>query len=136
MAKPIGGGCRERDARIAARERRVADLKARLGQNSSNSSLPSSANLPAAPNPAMPLAGASACPRPWLTSSAAADFRSDGLLAPLTLSKYLSFPEGAHDEEKDHPKHARASDDPAPDARQRPGCCRRDHGCADLSAGS
>src|SRR5207245_4503689 len=34
-------------------------------------------------------------------SSAAADFRSDWLLAPSTLWKYLSFPEGAHDEEKD-----------------------------------
>jgi hypothetical protein len=30
MAKPICGGCRERDARIAARERRVADPEARL----------------------------------------------------------------------------------------------------------
>jgi len=44
MAKPIYGGYRERDTRIALLERRVADLEARLGQNSSNSSLPSSAN--------------------------------------------------------------------------------------------
>jgi transposase len=51
MAKPICGGCREREARIAALERRVVDLDARLGQNSRNSSLPSSANLPAAPKP-------------------------------------------------------------------------------------
>jgi hypothetical protein len=51
MAKPIYGGCRERDARIAALARRVADREARLGQNSSNSSLPSSANPLAAPKP-------------------------------------------------------------------------------------
>jgi len=51
MAKPICGGCRERDARIAALERRVADLEARLGQNSSNWPLPSSANPLAAPKP-------------------------------------------------------------------------------------
>lgn len=51
-------GCRERDARIAALEQRVADLEAqvrgllaRLGQNSSNSSLPPSANPPQAPPP-------------------------------------------------------------------------------------
>src|SRR5436190_19351503 len=37
-------GCRERDARIAELERRVAELEARLGTNSSNSSLPPSAN--------------------------------------------------------------------------------------------
>src|SRR5262249_58280792 len=49
--KRIWGGCRERDARIAARERRVADPEARLGQNSSNPSLPSSASPPAAPKP-------------------------------------------------------------------------------------
>jgi transposase len=51
MAKPIGGGCRERAAIRASLERRVTDLDARLGQNSSNSSLPSSANPPAAPKP-------------------------------------------------------------------------------------
>jgi transposase len=55
---PSCPGCRERDARIAAREQRVAeleaqvrDLLARLGQNSSNSSLPPSANPPQAPKP-------------------------------------------------------------------------------------
>jgi transposase len=51
MAKPICRGCRERDARIAALERRVADLEARLGQHASNSSVPPSANPPAAPKP-------------------------------------------------------------------------------------
>src|SRR6266478_4903660 len=51
-------GCRERDARIAALERqlaeledRVRDLTARLGNNASNSSLPPSANPLAAPKP-------------------------------------------------------------------------------------
>jgi transposase len=51
-------GCLERDARIAALERRVAelealvrDLTARLGANASNSSLPPSANPPQAPKP-------------------------------------------------------------------------------------
>lgn len=58
-------GCRERDARIAWLEQQVADLtgqlarmaeqvrelEARLGQNSSNSSLPPSANPPQAPPP-------------------------------------------------------------------------------------
>jgi transposase len=51
MAKPLCRGCRERDARIAALERRVADLEARLGQNATNSSVPPSANPPAAPKP-------------------------------------------------------------------------------------
>lgn len=37
-------GCRERDARIAELERRLATLEARLGMNSSNSSLPPSAD--------------------------------------------------------------------------------------------
>ena len=37
-------GCCERDARIAELERRVAELEARLGTNSSNSSVPPSAN--------------------------------------------------------------------------------------------
>ena len=37
-------GCLERDARIAALERRVADLEARLNTNASNSSTPPSAN--------------------------------------------------------------------------------------------
>lgn len=44
-------GCRERDARIARLEQRVADLEARLGQNASNSSIPPSANPPQAPPP-------------------------------------------------------------------------------------
>jgi transposase len=59
MAKQRGcPGCRARDARIAALERRVAelealvrDLTARLGTNASNSSLPPSANPPDAPKP-------------------------------------------------------------------------------------
>lgn len=58
MAKPSCPGCRQRDARIAALERRVAelealvrDLHARLGSNASNSSLPPSANPPTAPKP-------------------------------------------------------------------------------------
>jgi transposase len=58
MAKPSCPGCQERDARIAALEREVADLRAavrdlqaRLGQNASNSSLPPSANPPAASKP-------------------------------------------------------------------------------------
>ena len=45
-------GCCERDARIAELERRVTELEARLGTNSSNSSLPPSANPPHAPKPA------------------------------------------------------------------------------------
>src|SRR6185295_15514291 len=45
-------GCCERDARIAELERRVAELEARLGTNSSNSSLPPSANPLGAPKPA------------------------------------------------------------------------------------
>src|SRR5712692_6715807 len=51
MEVPACPGCRERDARIAALEGRVAeleaivrDLTARLGTNSSNSSVPPSAN--------------------------------------------------------------------------------------------
>lgn len=58
MADPDCPGCRERDARIAALERRVAelealvrDLSAQLGRNASNSSLPPSANPPDAPPP-------------------------------------------------------------------------------------
>jgi transposase len=50
--------CRERDARIARLQQQVADLTARLrtletrlGQNSSNSSIPPSANPPQAPPP-------------------------------------------------------------------------------------
>jgi transposase len=58
MEGPSCPGCRERDARIAELERRVAeleatvrDLLARLGNNSSNSSVPPSANPLDAPPP-------------------------------------------------------------------------------------
>jgi transposase len=56
--EPACPGCRERDLRIAALERQVAelaarirDLEARVGQNASNSSIPPSANPPQAPPP-------------------------------------------------------------------------------------
>jgi len=59
MEVPSCPGCRERDARIAQLERRVAelealvrDLLARLGINSTNSSVPPSANPLGAPKPA------------------------------------------------------------------------------------
>src|SRR5262245_30794627 len=58
MSAPTCPGCRERDARIATLERRVADLEAtvrdlltRLGTHAGNSSLPPSANPLAAPKP-------------------------------------------------------------------------------------
>jgi transposase len=58
MSEPACPGCRERDAlivvllrRIEQLEARVRDLEARLGQNSSNSSVPPSANPPSAPAP-------------------------------------------------------------------------------------
>lgn len=58
MDVPQCPGCRERDARIAALERRVAELEAlvrellaRLNKNASNSSVPPSANPPQAPPP-------------------------------------------------------------------------------------
>ena len=58
MDVPGCPGCRERDGRIAALERRVAELEdlvraqtARLGINSSNSSVPPSANPLDAPKP-------------------------------------------------------------------------------------
>jgi len=58
MDEPACPGCRERDARIAELERRVAELEAlvldlttRLGINSSNSSVPPSANPLDAPKP-------------------------------------------------------------------------------------
>jgi transposase len=58
MDSPVCPGCRERDARIAELERRVAeleatvrDLLARLGANSSNSSVPPSANPLGAASP-------------------------------------------------------------------------------------
>ena len=44
-------GCRGRDVRIAELEKRVQALEARLGTNSSNSSLPPSANPPHARKP-------------------------------------------------------------------------------------
>ena len=44
-------GCRERDARIAVLEQRLAALEARLGTNSTNSSVPPSANPLGAPKP-------------------------------------------------------------------------------------
>ncbi len=48
-------GCRERDQRIAALEKRVAELEDQLrqflGRNASNSSIPPSANPPGAPRP-------------------------------------------------------------------------------------
>src|SRR5437588_5039645 len=44
-------GCRVRDARIGELEGRIAALEARLGNNSSNSSVPPSANPLGAPKP-------------------------------------------------------------------------------------
>src|SRR5438132_12520491 len=44
-------GCCARDARIAELERRLAVLEARLGANSTNSSVPPSANPLGAPKP-------------------------------------------------------------------------------------
>src|SRR5947209_7337783 len=58
MAPVTCPGCLERDERIAALERRVAeleaivhDLTARLGTNATNSGTPPSANPPGAPTP-------------------------------------------------------------------------------------
>jgi transposase len=58
MQEPACPGCRQRDARIAELERRVAELEAivrdllqRLGAHAGNSSLPPSANPPGAPAP-------------------------------------------------------------------------------------
>jgi transposase len=58
MATVTCPGCQERDERIAALERRVAeleatvrDLTARLGSNATNSGTPPSANPPGAPKP-------------------------------------------------------------------------------------
>ncbi len=53
MDEPACPGCRELLRRLEAAERRIADLEARLRQNSSNSSLPPSANPPAAPKPVL-----------------------------------------------------------------------------------
>ena len=51
MVEPRCAGCRELLKRVAALEARLRELEARLGQNSSNSSLPPSANPPQAPPP-------------------------------------------------------------------------------------
>jgi len=51
MAMVTCPGCLERDERIAALERRVAELEARLGTNATNSGLPPSASPPGAPKP-------------------------------------------------------------------------------------
>ena len=51
MDNPECPGCRARDARIAELERRLAALEARLGTNSTNSSVPPSANPLGAPKP-------------------------------------------------------------------------------------
>jgi transposase len=51
MAAVTCPGCLERDARIAALERRVAELEARLSTNATNSGTPPSANPPGAPKP-------------------------------------------------------------------------------------
>ena len=46
MATVTCPGCLERDERIAALERRVAELAARLGTNATNSGLPPSPSPP------------------------------------------------------------------------------------------
>lgn len=51
MDTPSCPGCCERDARLAELERRLAELEARLATNSSNSSVPPSANPLDAPKP-------------------------------------------------------------------------------------
>jgi transposase len=51
MERTVCPGCSARDARIAELEQRVADLEARLGANSTNSSVPPSANPLGAPKP-------------------------------------------------------------------------------------
>ena len=51
MGKPGCQGCRELQRRVAELEALVRDLQGRLGQNSSNSSVPPSANPPSAPPP-------------------------------------------------------------------------------------
>jgi len=51
MVEPECQGCRELRRRVAELEATVRELQARLGQNSSNSSLPPSANPPSAPAP-------------------------------------------------------------------------------------
>lgn len=51
MDAPECQGCRERDARIADLERRLAEVEARLSINASNSSLLPSVNPLGAPKP-------------------------------------------------------------------------------------
>src|SRR3954454_1013851 len=51
MESTVCPGCCARDARIAELERRIAVLEARLGTNSTNSSVPPSANPLGAPKP-------------------------------------------------------------------------------------
>src|SRR5947199_7232777 len=51
MDTPECAGCRSRDARIAELEKRIAALEARLNTNSTNSSVPPSANPLGAPRP-------------------------------------------------------------------------------------
>src|SRR6266542_4657603 len=51
MAERACPGCRQLQRRVAELEALVRDLHARLGQNATNSSLPPSANPPAAPKP-------------------------------------------------------------------------------------
>ena len=51
MESPECPGCHDRDARIAELERRLAVLEGRLGTNSTNSSVPPSANPLGAPQP-------------------------------------------------------------------------------------
>jgi len=51
MGEPSCPGCRELAKVVAVQEARIRDLEARLAQNSSNSSIPPSANPPSAPPP-------------------------------------------------------------------------------------
>jgi transposase len=51
MDAAVCPGCCQRDARIAELERRITELESRLGTNSSNSSVPPSANPLGAPKP-------------------------------------------------------------------------------------
>src|SRR5438067_5578911 len=51
MSQPGCPGCEEMQRRVAELEALVRDLQARLGLNATNSSLPPSANPPAAPKP-------------------------------------------------------------------------------------
>src|SRR5580700_2184722 len=51
MDVPSCAGCRELLKRVAELDARIRELEARLGQNSSNSSIPPSSNPPEAPPP-------------------------------------------------------------------------------------